>query len=150
MVACVSPADINFDETLTTLRYANRVRNIRNKPVVNRDVNAAQISDLKQEIEHLRQALEAAHRSSGGAGMGALAGCAVSLALLDCCFAACATVTTGKEDKHRRPSPAPSSVIVLLKNLCGWRYRIVCLQALEPWAFSLPAHPCQTRALVLR
>ena len=36
MVACVSPADVNFEETLNTLRYANRARNIRNKPVINR------------------------------------------------------------------------------------------------------------------
>ncbi len=69
MVACVSPADINFDETLTTLRYANRVRNIRNKPVVNRDVNAVQITNLKQEIQNLRLALEQAHRSGGGVGI---------------------------------------------------------------------------------
>ena len=68
MVACVSPADINFDETLTTLRYANRVRNIRNKPVVNRDVNAVQITNLKQEIQSLRQALELAHKAGGGVG----------------------------------------------------------------------------------
>ncbi len=62
MIACVSPADVNFDETLTTLRYANRVRNIRNKPVVNRDVNAVQISSLKQEIQNLREALENASK----------------------------------------------------------------------------------------
>jgi hypothetical protein len=68
MVACVSPADVNFDETLTTLRYANRVRNIRNKPVVNRDVNALQISNLRQEIQSLRQALEAASKGAGGGG----------------------------------------------------------------------------------
>lgn len=67
MVACVSPADVNFDETLTTLRYANRVRNIRNKPVVNRDVNAVQISSLKQEIQSLRMALEQANRGLGPA-----------------------------------------------------------------------------------
>ena len=32
--ACVSPADVNMDETLNTLKYANRARNIKNKPVV--------------------------------------------------------------------------------------------------------------------
>jgi hypothetical protein len=46
-------------------RYANRVRNIRNKPVVNRDVTAGQISSLKLEIQNLRQALEAASRDRG-------------------------------------------------------------------------------------
>ena len=43
MIACVSPADINVEESLNTLRYASRARNIRNKPVVNRDPNAAQV-----------------------------------------------------------------------------------------------------------
>lgn len=42
MIACVSPADINMEESLNTLRYASRARNIRNKPIVNRDPNAAQ------------------------------------------------------------------------------------------------------------
>ena len=50
MIACVSPADINIDESTQTLRYANRARNIRNKPVVNRDPNAAQISLLRQQL----------------------------------------------------------------------------------------------------
>ena len=38
MIACISPADANLEETLNTLKYAARARNIRNKPVVNRDV----------------------------------------------------------------------------------------------------------------
>ena len=37
MVACVSPADSNFEESLNTLRYADRARKIKNKPIVNRD-----------------------------------------------------------------------------------------------------------------
>ena len=37
MVACVSPADVNFDESLNTLRYTNRARNIKNKMEVNMD-----------------------------------------------------------------------------------------------------------------
>lgn len=54
MIACVSPADINYEETLNTLRYANRARNIRNKPVVNRDPNAAQIAQLRQQLSAAR------------------------------------------------------------------------------------------------
>ena len=50
MIACVSPADINIDESTQTLRYANRARNIRNKPVINRDPNAAAISLLRQQL----------------------------------------------------------------------------------------------------
>jgi len=37
MIANISPASHNFDETLSTLRYANRVKNIKNKPVINID-----------------------------------------------------------------------------------------------------------------
>ena len=62
MIACVSPADINIDESTQTLRYANRARNIRNKPVINRDPNAAAISLLRQQLaaakaenRHLKQ-----------------------------------------------------------------------------------------------
>ena len=41
MIACVSAVDTNLEETLNTLKYAARARNIRNKPVVNRDPAAA-------------------------------------------------------------------------------------------------------------
>lgn len=41
MIACISPAEINFEETLNTLKYASRARNIKNKPIVNRDPNSA-------------------------------------------------------------------------------------------------------------
>jgi hypothetical protein len=37
MIAAISPADFNYDETLTTLRYASRAKNIKNKPRVNQD-----------------------------------------------------------------------------------------------------------------
>ena len=40
MVACLSPADNNYDETLSTLRYANRAKNIKNKPKINEDPKA--------------------------------------------------------------------------------------------------------------
>lgn len=54
MVACVSPADVNLEESLNTLRYANRARNIRNKPVVNRDPAAAQLAHLRQQLAAAR------------------------------------------------------------------------------------------------
>ena len=40
MIACVSPAEINFEETLNSLKYASRARNIKNAPKVNRDPNS--------------------------------------------------------------------------------------------------------------
>ena len=62
MIACVSPADINVEESLNTLRYASRARNIRNKPVVNRDPNAAQVAQLRQENARLRAEAAALRR----------------------------------------------------------------------------------------
>ena len=50
MIACVSPADSNMEETLSTLRYADRARQIKNKPVVNRDPQAAEILRLRQIV----------------------------------------------------------------------------------------------------
>jgi kinesin family protein 4/21/27 len=47
MIACVSPADSNMEETLNTLRYADRARKIKNKPIINRDPQAAEIYRLK-------------------------------------------------------------------------------------------------------
>ena len=47
MIACVSPAEFNFEETFNTLKYASRARNIKNAPKVNRDPNSAQIAQLR-------------------------------------------------------------------------------------------------------
>ncbi|KDP41481.1 hypothetical protein JCGZ_15888 [Jatropha curcas] len=57
MIACVSPADTNAEETLNTLKYANRARNIQNKAVVNRDPMAAQIQRMRSQIEQLQAEL---------------------------------------------------------------------------------------------
>ncbi|XP_058834177.1 chromosome-associated kinesin KIF4-like [Topomyia yanbarensis] len=54
MIACVSPADYNCEETINTLRYANRAKNIRNKAVVNQDPNQAEIRRLNAVIQELR------------------------------------------------------------------------------------------------
>jgi len=68
MVACVSPADINFDETLNTLKYANRARNIKNKPIVNRDGTTAEILSLRREVAELTAELNSAKLSAKGQG----------------------------------------------------------------------------------
>lgn len=54
MIACVSPADYNLDETLSTLRYADRAKKIKNKPIVNQDPRAAEINKLKNIIKQLQ------------------------------------------------------------------------------------------------
>ncbi|XP_078607912.1 chromosome-associated kinesin KIF4A-like [Branchiostoma floridae x Branchiostoma japonicum] len=54
MIACVSPADSNLEETINTLRYADRARKIKNKPVVNRDPQTAELLRLKQMVQQLQ------------------------------------------------------------------------------------------------
>ncbi|KAL1583496.1 hypothetical protein WHR41_07662 [Cladosporium halotolerans] len=62
MIAAISPADINFEETLSTLRYADSAKRIKNNAVVNEDPNARMIRELKEELAQLRSKL-----STGGA-----------------------------------------------------------------------------------
>ncbi|KAG7209375.1 hypothetical protein KM043_015475 [Ampulex compressa] len=57
MIACVSPADYNLDETLSTLRYADRARKIKNKPIVNQDPKVSEINRLNKLVQELRLAL---------------------------------------------------------------------------------------------
>lgn len=54
MVATVSPSADNYEETLSTLRYADRAKNIVNHAVVNEDPNARIIRELREEVEKLR------------------------------------------------------------------------------------------------
>ncbi|XP_051875005.1 kinesin-like protein KIF1A isoform X19 [Pristis pectinata] len=57
MVAALSPADINYDETLSTLRYADRAKQIRCNAVINEDPNNKLIRELKDEVSRLRDLL---------------------------------------------------------------------------------------------
>ncbi|KAM6177695.1 kinesin-like protein KIF1A isoform 15-T15 [Rhynchocyon petersi] len=59
MVAALSPADINYDETLSTLRYADRAKQIRCNAVINEDPNNKLIRELKDEVTRLRDLLYA-------------------------------------------------------------------------------------------
>lgn len=56
MIAAISPAD--YEETLSTLRYADQAKKIKNKAVVNEDPNAKLVRELKEELEMLRGTLE--------------------------------------------------------------------------------------------
>ncbi|CAN0026497.1 unnamed protein product [Pylaiella littoralis] len=74
MLAAISPADYNYDETLGTLRRANRyvfTKSIQNSVKCNEDVNEKVIRELKEEIEKLRQQLLGGGGVSGGGGGGA-------------------------------------------------------------------------------
>ena len=68
MVAAVSPADYNYDETLSTLRYANRAKQIKNKPKINEDPKDALLRQYEEEIQQLREMLQ---QMNGGGGAGA-------------------------------------------------------------------------------
>ncbi|XP_039889551.1 kinesin-like protein KIF16B isoform X5 [Simochromis diagramma] len=57
MIATISPADVNYGETLSTLRYANRAKNIINKPTINEDANVRLIRELRAEIARLKALL---------------------------------------------------------------------------------------------
>ncbi|KAM6982669.1 kinesin-like protein KIF1B isoform 5-T5 [Tautogolabrus adspersus] len=59
MVAALSPADINYDETLSTLRYADRAKNIKCNAVINEDPNNKLVRDLKDEVSRLKELLRA-------------------------------------------------------------------------------------------
>jgi uncharacterized membrane protein YukC len=65
MVACISPADYNYEETLSTLRYASRAKNITNKPKINEDPKDAMLREYQAEINTLKKLLE---QSGGGGG----------------------------------------------------------------------------------
>ncbi|KAL3252325.1 hypothetical protein MRX96_017648 [Rhipicephalus microplus] len=68
MLACISPADVNYDETLSTLRYASRAKNIQNRPCVNEDPKDALLREYRQELERLKQLLSGGivHGHAGG------------------------------------------------------------------------------------
>ncbi|XP_032146721.1 kinesin-like protein KIF27 isoform X5 [Sapajus apella] len=63
MITCVSPSSSNFDESLNSLKYANRARNIRNKPTVNFSPESDRIDEMEFEIKLLREALQSQQAS---------------------------------------------------------------------------------------
>ncbi|GMR48707.1 hypothetical protein PMAYCL1PPCAC_18902, partial [Pristionchus mayeri] len=64
MVACIGPASYNFEETLSTLRYANRAKNIKNRPKINEDPKDALLREFQEEINRLKSMLES--KKKGG------------------------------------------------------------------------------------
>ncbi|KAK3839567.1 MAG: hypothetical protein JOS17DRAFT_679007 [Linnemannia elongata] len=66
IIAALSPADVNYDETLSTLRYADQAKRIKNKAVVNEDPNAKLIRELKEELLDLRSKLSIYDPSQAG------------------------------------------------------------------------------------
>lgn len=68
MIAAISPADINYDETLSTLRYADSAKRIKNHAVINEDANARMIRELKEELALLRSKLGGGGSATAGGG----------------------------------------------------------------------------------
>ncbi|KAH8283237.1 hypothetical protein KR054_004768 [Drosophila jambulina] len=58
MISCISPSNINYDETITTLRYASRAKKIANRPTINEDPKDAKLQQYKNEILYLKKMLE--------------------------------------------------------------------------------------------
>ncbi|XP_029172817.1 kinesin-like protein Klp98A isoform X2 [Nylanderia fulva] len=58
MIATISPAECNYNDTLSALRYANRAKNIINKPTINEDANVKLIRELRAEIEKLKSLID--------------------------------------------------------------------------------------------
>lgn len=79
MVACLSPADNNYDESLSTLRYANRAKNIKNKPCINEDPKDALLREYQEEIKKLKAILAEQMSVSNSSGRRALSRDVLSL-----------------------------------------------------------------------
>jgi len=65
MIACISPADSNFAESYNTITYANRARNIKNKPVVNRDARDTKMAAMVEQIQRLKAERDSALKKAG-------------------------------------------------------------------------------------
>jgi kinesin family protein 3/17 len=66
MIAAISPSDFNYEESLSTLRYAARSKSIKNKPRVNEDPKDALLKQYEEEIKKLKQMLESNNNGKGG------------------------------------------------------------------------------------
>lgn len=69
MVAAISPADYNYDESVSTLMYANRAKSIKNATKKNEDINEKIIRELREEIEKLRQMVRPSSSSSSSSSL---------------------------------------------------------------------------------
>ncbi len=72
MIAAIGPADYNYDETISTLRFAKRAKAIKNKPTINVNPKDALLMEMQTEIEMLRAQLRQINAGGGGGGGGAI------------------------------------------------------------------------------
>ncbi|KAL4450694.1 hypothetical protein ABPG77_001050 [Micractinium sp. CCAP 211/92] len=109
MIANVGPAASNHEETLSTLRYANRAKNIQNKPRINEDPKDAMLREFQQEIARLRSQLEASG-DTGGEGFVASGGAATGPT---------GELQGGGAALHREPELHPEEVARIRRQLEG-------------------------------
>jgi len=69
MIAAISPATFNYEETMSTLRYADQVKSIKNQAIVNETPQEKLIRELKEENEKLKAMLEGRGGAPGGGGI---------------------------------------------------------------------------------
>ena len=65
MIAAVSPADYNYEEGMSTLRYANRAKQIKNKPKINEDPKDALLRQYQDEITQLKEMIQQMQNGGG-------------------------------------------------------------------------------------
>ena len=68
MICALSPASINYEETLSTLRYADRAKKIQNKAVINESEHDKMVRLLKEENQNLKKMLESLQKKLSGQG----------------------------------------------------------------------------------
>lgn len=118
MIACVSPATINFEETLNTLKYANRAKNIRNRPIVNqqemiereeaKQKSVDEIARMKEEIANLHTQLQqTSSNSSSRPTTSSLSSSSSSI-----------PSRSGKREHSSSAAAAEAKVAVLAQELC--------------------------------
>ena len=100
MIAALSPADINYDETLSTLRYADRAKKIKNEATVNENPTDKLIRELKEENERLKKFMEGKEMPPSGQGDPAMLIFKQAFRLMKCCLVRCNP--NGKSDSKRR------------------------------------------------
>ena len=121
MIAAISPADYNLDETLSTLRYASRAKSIKNKPRVNEDPKDALLKQYEDEIKRLKALLE---QGGPAAALAAASGSAVANTEAGMSSALDAMLTLQRQGSHesvgapkRRDTAKEETVEQLLEKL---------------------------------
>lgn len=110
MIACVSPADYNIEETLSTLRYADRAKKIKNKPVKNQDSHEAEVQRLKELVHDLRvQLLESRDPTQPGNKR--------RLSVVNTCGAECKRFKMDKDNENNTLRQQLSQLVTAINGL---------------------------------